>query len=64
MILNDNVDQVVVQMSVMKVVDQNGLEARLTRHFRKVLSIGLDVKRWPGETSLPAFLLGSRLSVV
>ena len=40
----------------MKVVDQNGLEARLTRHFREVLSIGLDLKRWPGETSLPAFL--------
>jgi hypothetical protein len=40
----------------MKVVNQNGLEARLTRYFREVLSIGLDLKRWPGETSLPAFL--------
>ena len=40
----------------MKVVDQNGLEARLTRHFREVLSIGMDLKRWPGEASLPAFL--------
>jgi hypothetical protein len=62
--VNDNVDNVFVQMSVIKVVNQNGLEARLTRHFRKVLSVGLDVKRWPGETSLPAFLLGSRLSMV
>jgi hypothetical protein len=41
----------------MKVVDQNGLEEQLTRHFREVLSIGLDVTRWPGETSLPAFLV-------
>ena len=40
----------------MKVVDQNGLQARLTRHFREVLSIGMDLKRWPGEASLPAFL--------
>ena len=40
----------------MKVVDQNGLEARLARHFREVLSIGLDLKRWAGETLLPAFL--------
>jgi hypothetical protein len=43
-------------MSVMKVVDQNGLQARLTRHFREVLSINLELKRWPVETSAAAFL--------
>ena len=40
----------------MKVVNQNDLQARLTRHFREVLSIAMDLKRWPGEASLPAFL--------
>ena len=40
----------------MKMVDQDALEARLKRHFREVLSIGIDPKRWPGGALLPAFL--------
>jgi DNA-binding MarR family transcriptional regulator len=40
----------------MKTIDRNDLRARLTRHFREVLSIGVDLKRWPGENSLPAFV--------
>jgi hypothetical protein len=40
----------------MKVSDLNDIQGRLTRHFREVLSIGMELKRWPGETSLPAFL--------
>ncbi len=55
-VLNDNVDSVIVQKDVMRVVDLNGLQARLTRHFREVLSIRMDTHSWPLETSLPAFL--------
>jgi len=40
----------------MKSVDQKELVARLTRHFRQVLSIGMDLKPWTGEAALPAFL--------
>ena len=40
----------------MNVIDQNMLQARLVRHFREVLSIGMDLKHWPREASLPAFL--------
>jgi DNA-binding MarR family transcriptional regulator len=40
----------------MKVAEQNGLEARLTRHFREVLSIGIDPRPWREEGSLPAYL--------
>jgi len=40
----------------MTVVDQDGLEARLRRHFHEVLSIGMDPKRWTGEAALPGFL--------
>ena len=40
----------------MKSVDQNGLKARLERHLRDVLSIGVALEAWPGEGSLPAFL--------
>jgi hypothetical protein len=54
--LNDNPDDVIIQARVMKVVDRNNIQARLVRHFREVLSIDMALKRWPGETSLPAFL--------
>ena len=40
----------------MKSVDQNGLEARLERHLRDVLSIGVALEGWHGEGLLPAFL--------
>jgi hypothetical protein len=54
--LNDNSYDVIVQIRIMKSVDKNGLKARLERHFRDVLSIGVDLQTWLGEGSAPAFL--------
>jgi hypothetical protein len=56
MILNDNADSVIVQGRVMKVIEQDGLAARLKRHFHEVLAIGLDPQRWAGAAASPAFL--------
>jgi len=55
-ILNDNVDNVIVQIVVMKAAAQNDLQTRLKRHLREVLSIGIDTQPWSGEGSLPAYL--------
>ena len=49
--LNDHVDSVILQRSIMKVVDQNGLQARRMRHFREVLSTGMDLQRRLGKDS-------------
>ena len=55
-VLNDNVCSVIVCINVMKSLDDGGLKARLKRHLRDVLSIGVALEAWPGEGSLPAFL--------